>query len=194
MSYRCIAVDPPWPQKGAGTLQGREGWYDARGASKTMPYPTMGVDQIAALPVADLAHPDGCHLYLWATNHFLPAAFEVLGAWGFAYSTTNVWAKNPMGGGLGGAFGISTEFFLYARRGALPALGRVRGTWHNWKRPYAGGKPQHSAKPAEFYQLVERVSPGPRLDLFARHARPGWDVWGAQAPEAVRLPILESSV
>jgi len=190
-TYRTLVVDPPWPQKGGGTLRGREGWHDAQGASLPMKYSTMSIEQISALPIADLAHPQGCHLYLWATNGFLEDAFGVLRSWGFRRSTVCVWAKTPMGGGLGGAFGISTEFFIYARRGALPALTRVRGTWFNWKRPYdARGKPMHSAKPGEFYDLVETVSPGPRLELFARRGRVGWDSWGDQAPNPVHLPAL----
>lgn len=190
--YRCIAVDPPWPQKGSGTLRGREGWHDAQGASLPMKYSTMSVEEIAALPVRSLTHSDGCHLYLWATNGFLEHAWDVIRSWGFKYSTTCVWAKNPMGGGLGGAYGISTEFFVYARRGRLAPLSRVRGTWFNWKRFYdQRGKPVHSAKPDEFYDLVEQVSPGPRLEMFARRERPGWDVWGDQAPGAVDLSDLE---
>jgi N6-adenosine-specific RNA methylase IME4 len=125
MAYRCIVIDPPWPQKGAGALRGREGFGDATGASKPMPYATMSLDAIAALPVRQLADPTGCHLYLWTTSGFLDDAFDVLRTWGFRYSTTLVWAKKPMGGGMGGDYGISTEFVLYARRGNLPALSRV---------------------------------------------------------------------
>lgn len=192
--YRTIVVDPPWPQKGGGTLRGREGWHDAQGASLPMKYATMTVDQIAALPVRALADPSGCHLYLWTTSRFLRDAFDVLDAWGFRYSTTLTWAKAPMGGGLGGAYGISTEFIVYGRRGALAERERVRGTWFQWKRPYdERGKPMHSAKPPEFYAMAERVNHAPRLELFARRARLGWDVWGDQAPDAVRLPALEVS-
>jgi N6-adenosine-specific RNA methylase IME4 len=189
--YRCIAVDPPWPQKGAGTLRGREGWLDCGGKSAEMPYRTMSIAEISALPVATIAHPEGAHLYLWTTNGFLPHAYGVLAAWGFTYSTTLVWAKTPMGNGLGGAWGISTEFCLFARRGRVPALGKVRGTWHHLKRPYdERGKPRHSSKPDDWYQLIEQVSPGARVDLFARRARPGWDAWGDQAPNPIDLPLL----
>lgn len=164
--YRCIVADPPWPQKGGGPLCGRMGFGDATGASKAMPYALMSLPEIAALPVSELAHPDGAHLYLWTTNGFLDDAFDVIRAWGFRYSTTLVWAKAPMGGGLGGAYGISTEYCLYARRGALAPTRRVRGTWFNGKRPYdERGKPMHSAKPREFYDLVSTVSPDPRLAL-----------------------------
>jgi N6-adenosine-specific RNA methylase IME4 len=188
--YRCIVADPPWPQKGRGTLRGREGWHDAQGASQEMRYATMPVGDIAALPVAELADPAGAHLYLWTTNGFLDDAFDVVKAWGFRYSTTLVWAKNAMGGGLGGAYGISAEYCLYARRGHLAELERVRGTWFNWKRPYdERGKPMHSAKPHEFYAQVERVNHAPRVELFARRAREGWDVWGDQAPGAIEWGV-----
>ncbi len=161
----------------AGPLTGREGFGDAR-ASKPLPYPTMTVPAIMALRVADVAQ-DNAHLYLWTTNGYLSAAFDVAKAWGFQHSTTLVWAKNIMGGGLGGAYGISTEFCLFCRRGSLKAHGRVGGTWFNWKRPYdERGKPRHSAKPPEFFTMVEEVSPGPHLELFARDRRPGWDAWG----------------
>ena len=176
--YATIVVDPPWPQKGAGALKGRLGWGDATGASKPMPYSTMSVAEIAALPVADLAAPHA-HLYLWTTNGFLRDAFDVLTAWGFRYSTTLVWAKAPMGGGLGGAYGISTEFLLYARRGSLAPMSRVKGTWFQWKRRYdARGKPLHSGKPLAALDLVEQVSPGPYVELFSRTERIGWDAWG----------------
>jgi N6-adenosine-specific RNA methylase IME4 len=180
MKYATIVADPPWPQKGAGTLRGREGWHDSQGSSKPMPYKTMTVDEIAALgcPAADDAH-----LYLWTTNAFLPAAFRVVEAWGFHYSTTLVWAKKPMGGGLGGCYGIATEFVLFARKGSLTALTRVGRNWFDWKRPYdERGKPKHSAKPPDFFKVVESISPGPRLEMFARIERDGWDRWGDEAP------------
>ena len=176
--YATIVADPPWPQSGAGALRGREGWGDATGASKPMPYSTMALEDIAALPVEGLAASDA-HLYLWTTNGFLRRAFDVVDAWGFTYSTTIVWAKKPMGGGLGGAYGISTEFLLYARRGSLPEKCRVPSTWHQWKRRYdARGKPLHSAKPIPALDMIEQVSPGPYVELFSRDQRLGWDAWG----------------
>jgi N6-adenosine-specific RNA methylase IME4 len=184
MTYRTIVVDPPWPQKRGGPLTGREGFGDTAG-SLPMPYRTMPVADIAALDVPAAAD---AHLYLWTTNRFLEDAFAVVRAWGFAYSTTIVWAKAPIGAGLGGAFGIATEYVLFARRGRLATTDRVGCNWFPWPRPYdERGKPQHSAKPHGFYQLVERVSPGPYLDMFARRPRPGWDVWGDEAPGSVAI-------
>lgn len=183
MKYRTIVVDPPWPQKGGGSLMGREGFLG--GPSIPLPYSTMSVQDILALPVRDLASRN-CHLYLWTTNGFLRDAFGVLQAWGFTYSTTLVWAKNPMGGGLGGAFGISTEYVLFGYRGRVKARSKIRGTWFNWKRPYdERGKPKHSAKPPEFFEMVEQVSHRPRVELFAREARTGWACWGDQAPDPI---------
>jgi N6-adenosine-specific RNA methylase IME4 len=191
-TYRTIVVDPPWPQKGGGPLSGGHGeGFVGTAGSMPMPYSTMSVDHIKDLRVADLADPGGCHLYLWTTNRFLRDAFAVADSWGFRYSTLLVWAKTPMGGGLGGAYGISSEYVLFGRRGNLATTARVRGTWFNWKRPYnAAGKPMHSAKPPEFFSMVESVSPGPRLEMFARRERAGWDLWGDQAPDAVSLPTL----
>ena len=186
MKYATIVADPPWNTR-AGSLKGREGFVDAGGASRPLPYPTMSVSEIAALAVGDIADDDA-DLYLWTTNGYLPHAFDIAAAWGFTYSTTLVWAKNIMGGGLGGAYGISTEYVLYCRRGSLPSIGGHAGTWFQWKRPYDHrGKPQHSAKPDAFYYLVEQVSPGPYIELFARKQRLGWDTWGNEARNDVAL-------
>ncbi len=185
--YRTIVADPPWTQKG-GPTQGREGWLDSGGPTRDLPYPTMTVEEIAALPVRELRDPGGCHLYLWTTNRYLRDAFDVVLAWGFRPSTTLVWCKAPMGGGLGGAFGISTEYVIFARAGRLRHLGRVTGTWFQWKRPYrSDGKPDHSAKPGAFFDVVESVSPGPYLEMFARRQRLGWDSWGNEALAHVSL-------
>lgn len=175
--YSTIVADPPWEMK-AGPLVGPEFFAGAKGASRPMPYSTMAVADIAALPVGDLVGANA-HLYLWVPNKCLPVAADVARAWGFTYSTTLVWAKNVMGGGLGGCFGISTEFILFCRRGQLAATRRVAGTWWNWKRPYnRAGKPHHSGKPPAFLDVVESISPGPYVELFSRSPRLGWDSWG----------------
>lgn len=174
--YGTLVVDPPWPQSGGGPVALTAAGFDGpKGASRPMPYSLMPVADIAALPVADLG---ASHCYLWTTNGFLRDAFDVLAAWGFRYSTTLVWAKNPMGSGLGGAFGISTEFVLFGYRGKCAARDRVTGTWFNWTRPYDRAGPVHSRKPEPFLDIVERVSPGPYVELFCRRQRLGWSHWG----------------
>lgn len=186
MRYRTIVADPPWTQKG-GPLDGPEFFGGANGASKDLPYPTMTLDEIRELPVAELAERDA-HLYLWTTNAYVEHSYSVVRAWGFKPSTLLVWAKNAMGGGLGGAWGITTEFVLYARRGQLDNKGRHVGTWFNVKRPYrADGKPDHSRKPDAFLDMVEGVSPGPYLEMFARRQRLGWDTWGNEALNHVEM-------
>ena len=181
MKYACIVADPPWPQKGAGALKGSEGFVDATGASNPMPYPTMTLEAIKALPIAGLVAPDA-YLFLWTTNGFLPVAFGVLEAWGFRYSTTLVWAKQTMGGGLGGPFGIATEFVLLGRRGSPKPRSKFPCTWFTWPRPYdERGKPKHSAKPPQLWDIVQQVCDGPYLELFAREPRMGVDSWGPHA-------------
>lgn len=196
MRYATVVADPPW-EVNAGPQVGRMGFGDATGKSRPLAYPSMSLTEIAALPVAELAANDA-HLYLWTINRYVGAAFDVARAWGFEYSTILTWAKNPMGGGLGGCYGVSTEFVLFCRRGTLSAQTKIGTTWFNWKRPYdRRGKPRHSAKPSEFYDMVRRVSPGPHLELFARDARPGWDAWGNEyrtvSPTALR-PVDEAFI
>jgi N6-adenosine-specific RNA methylase IME4 len=184
--YATIVADPPWDVKAGPPLPTIEGWENkTESATRDLAYPKMSVQEISGLDVPADRH---AHLYLWTINAYVDAAYDVARAWGFTPSTLIVWAKNPMGGGLGGAFGITTEFVLFARKGSLRHTGRVVGTWFNWKRPYdARGKPKHSSKPPAFLDLVEQVSPGPYLEMFARSNRLGWETWGNEALEHVEL-------
>jgi N6-adenosine-specific RNA methylase IME4 len=150
-----------------------------------LPYKTMRLAQILSLPVSDLADDDA-HLYLWTTNRFLEAAYEVARAWDFRPAQMLTWCKPPMGLGMGGAFVATTEFCLFARRGSLKALSRQDSTWWAWGRVY-GTHILHSAKPEAFLDMVERVSPSPRLEMFARRNRLGWDTWGNESLEHVSL-------
>lgn len=191
--FPTIVADPPWdvptgPMSGGGMA---EGFVGGDGQSRPLSYPTLSVEEIASLPVSAVAQP-AAHLYLWTINRYVEDAYAVARAWGFRPSTMLVWAKNPMGGGLGSdAFGISTEFILFCRRGVLPARERFNTTWFNWKRRYdERGKPQHSAKPPELIDLVERVSPGPYLELFSRERQPhcGWFYYGNESLQTAELP------
>lgn len=189
-TFTTILADPPWKTNRGrtGPLRGRLGFVDSyEGAPNAkLPYPTMTNAEIAALSVpAD----ENAHLWMWTINGFIDAAFSIVRAWGFKYSTTLVWAKNAMGGGLGESFGITTEFLIFARRGKLPTLNRVTGTWFNWKRPYENGHPKHSAKPEASYALVEHVSPGPYIEMFSRADQPrlGWSYWGNESLGAAEL-------
>jgi N6-adenosine-specific RNA methylase IME4 len=173
--YRTIVIDPPWDYDRA------TGLGSTRAAADN--YPTMTNTAIAALPVRDMAERDA-HLYLWVTN---PRLFredddglgprEMLSVWGFRYVTMLTWHK--LGApGMGWYFRGDTEHVLFGVRGKAPIEPALRESNH-----FAAARTGHSAKPDRFYELVERVSPGPYLELFARRRRYGWDVWGNEAPE-----------
>ncbi len=138
-------------------------------------YETMSVEAIAALPVCGLAQDDA-HLYLWTTQRYLLDAHTIAKAWGFEPVKVLVWCKPPTGFSMGGIYGNSCEFVLFARRGTLAPKSRVARDWFEW--PRRGG---HSAKPEAFLDLVEQVSPGPYLEMFARRARFGWDYYGDES-------------
>lgn len=190
MRYRTIVVDPPWPFGDFGARSpSRAGFWAERhdGLVTKVPYKTMSLEQIKMLPVDKLAESDA-HLYLWAINSLLPQAYEVAQAWGFRPATLLTWCKAPRGMGMGGSFVNTTEFILFARRGSLPAQTRHGSTWFQWKRPYENGVPAHSKKPDGFLDIVEQVSPGPYLEMFARRARFGWDYWGDESLNTATLP------
>lgn len=194
MRYRTIVADPPWHYEKTGISSG-EG-HMTRDALRPvpMPYATLTVAEIASLPVGALAEPDA-HLYLWTTQRYLRESFEVVDSWGFQVSATLVWCKQPFGLKMGGAFPSSVEFVQFARRGTLPAQGRADKQWWDWPRkiapPVKRGERRsslHSAKPEAFLDMVEQVSPGPYVELFARRARFGWEYWGDQSLGTVELP------
>jgi N6-adenosine-specific RNA methylase IME4 len=170
--YSTIVADPPWSYDGGVSAGGTPG---KPVKSFDLPYQGMALDAIKALPVADLAARD-CWLFLWTTNRYLPAALDVLVAWGFRYRQTLVWNKpgaSPFGGTVAPNGG---EFLLVAAKGSPPVLARWNGTsilTHS--RPGAG---KHSTKPDAFGDLVEHCCPGPYVELFCRRPRLGWDSWG----------------
>lgn len=190
--YSVIYADPPWSQKAGPTI----GKYtknelgkqifgpNESNKSKDLPYVTMTVDDICTMNIKGIA-ADHAHLYMWTTNKYLPQAIKVIEAWGFKYSTTLVWAKKPLGGGLGGTFKVSTEYLIFATRGSLKSTKQIKGTWFEVKRPYVNGYPCHSKKPEFFAELIESVSPGNKIELFARNQRQGWDVFGNEVENSI---------
>lgn len=187
--YNVIYADCPWPQKGGPkqngytVVDGKQVW-NSEGKSLDLPYTTMTIEQIKALNVKSIT-ADDAHLYFWVTNKHLPSAFEIIKNWGFKYSITLVWAKNRMGGGLGGTYRVTTEFLIFATKGKLKALKSIDNTWFNVKRDYVNGYPKHSKKPEFFRQIIENVSPGSKLELFAREESEGWDVYGNEVKNSI---------
>lgn len=175
--YSTIVADPPWAYDEGWPMSNGQGQSGNKGR-RALAYQSLNVADIASLPVGDIAAKDA-HLYLWTTNRYLRDAFGVAEAWGFSPSQMLVWCKPPRGIGPGGAFAITTEFALFARRGTLPSSKRVDSTWWLWSRT------GHSTKPSGFLDIVEQVSPGPYVELFARAPRLGWDSWGKGYEEGV---------
>lgn len=181
--FATILADPPWQ------FQNRTGKM-APEHKRLSRYPTLTLDDIKAIPVADVAAP-ASHLYLWVPNALLAEGLGVMQAWGFTYKSNIVWHKirkdgGPDGRGVGFYFRNVTELVLFGVRGSLRTLppGRRQVNF------LATQKREHSRKPDEFYEIVEACSPGPYLELFARHRREGWKHWGNEVPETVGGHIL----
>ncbi len=155
--YGTIYADPPWPYRN-----------QASRAAAINHYPTMSIDDICELPVLERVKTQA-HLWLWTTNSFLREAFTVIDAWGFEYKSTLVWVK-PLG--LGNILRVSHEFLLIASRGNLAGRATDQRSWVEHDRL------AHSEKPEVFRAIVEKISPSPYLELFARSAVDGWDTWG----------------
>jgi len=182
-AFRCVVADPPWklPIGKTRTANGEtdSAWKRPEYSERhELQYPQMTVEEIAALQVP--AAKDA-HLYIWTINRYVEAAYEIARAWGFAPATLLTWIKAPMGLGLGGTYCNTTEYVLFARRGNAPAKRRVETTWWGWPRG------RHSEKPEAFQTLVESVSPGPYLEMFARRKRPGWAHWGNEITSDVEI-------
>jgi N6-adenosine-specific RNA methylase IME4 len=160
--YDVIASDPPW----------RYDFCAADANAIENHYPTMALAEICKLPVGDHA-PEHAKHNLWTTGPQLRDAFQVMDAWGFAYTACAVWGKS--GNGMGYYYRQNTEHLLVGKRGEP-------GTPEPGNRPSSlilADKGAHSAKPSLAYEQIEAMYPGAnRLELFGRSPRPGWTVWG----------------
>jgi N6-adenosine-specific RNA methylase IME4 len=167
MLPRTVVADPPWwPKLHANTVGRTVGKYRA-GPQRY--YRLLTVDQIIAL--CPTTQPKA-HLWLWVINQHVDWGYAVARAWGFEPQQMVTWAKPSLGTGQ---FQSNSESILVCRKGGPVgnAFGRTGGTWFTWPRAK-----QHSQKPDEMFTLVERVSPGPYLEMFARRPRQGWTVMG----------------
>lgn len=177
--YRTIYADPPW------RFANRTGKV-APEHSRLQRYGTMTTDDIARLPVSQISD-DYCHCYLWVPVALIPDGLEVLRAWGFTYKTTLYWEKirhdgEPDGRGVGFYFRNVVEPCLFGVRTPRKSeTYRTLAPGRSQVNIIRAQKHEHSRKPAEFADLIERCSEGPRIELFARGERAGWDVWGNQA-------------
>lgn len=194
-SYRTIMADPPWAYDDdmPGPGRGSSSHYD------TLHYGTvLGM----APQIREITAP-AAHLYLWTTNSFLAEALEIAGAWGFDQKTIITWVKvtdEPRTLpherdhevsvseriGMGHYYRNVTEHMLFCTKGNL-------GTSSNdVPNAFFAERDEHSAKPRKAYRLVEHQSPEPRLELFSRQDRGGWDSWGDETQRDSRLDDFET--
>lgn len=180
LRFLTILVDPPWPQERIRRFADPK-----HGRPDDLPYNTMTLEDIAALPVGELA-ADGCHLWLWTTNQFLRDGFDLIDACGFKYLAPITWVKPS---GFGAWWAHRTQTLLMAYRSPCQFnRDRYRGTVLETGQPK-----RHSQKPEESYELIEAVSDPPRVELFARPwsplfpVREGWKVWGNEVRSTVTV-------
>lgn len=171
--YKTIYADPPWAEQGGGKIK--------RGADRH--YPLMKTKEIIALPIELLAD-DNAHLYLWVTNNFLEDGFQVVRAWGFRYITNITWGKFTFG--LGQYFRGQTEHCLFGVKGNLPYK-ILDGKRQQGTTLFLARKKEHSRKPEQMRQMIEKVSYPPFLELFARQRIEGWDAWGNEVESNIKL-------
>jgi len=162
--FDVISVDPPWPYEGESKDITS---YDSIGRRVANPYPEMSIQQIKEI---DIPSTDNSVILLWTTHKFLKDAFDILNVWGFEYKATLVWDKEKMG--MGAWLRMQCEFCLVAIKG--------KPYWDNTKYRDILREPrrEHSRKPDSFFDMVNEITLGRRLEYFSREKREGWEVFG----------------
>lgn len=166
-TYDVIVIDPPWAYEEKGGLSYDD--YNPEATRGLTPYPTMTVSQIKQIK---LPLSENAIVFLWTTHAFLRDAFDILESWNLKYKATIVWDKEIMG--MGRTIRMQCEFCLMAFCGNPIFNGAAERDILRVKRR------QHSRKPDEFYEFVERACIGRKLDYFAREKRKNWDVYGIE--------------
>jgi N6-adenosine-specific RNA methylase IME4 len=181
--YGLILADPPWHFD----TYSKKG----QGKSASQHYDCMSLDEIRALPVANLADPAGCLLVLWTTGaHAAQGTHtDVMRAWGFEPSGFGAWGKVTRNAlpafGTGYVLRDSVEPFFTARRGRLP-----KGLKHSERNLILAEKREHSRKPDQMHQMLDRLVPDARkIELFARQQRSGWVSWGQETNKFTGPPM-----
>jgi len=164
--YRVIYADPPWSYND----ECKTGGVQSRGASGV--YTVMTLEDICKLPVPS---QDNAVLFMWTTSPMLEVSFDVINSWGFTYKSSFIWDK--VAHNRGHYNSVRHEFLLIAVKGSCtPDVKKLYDSVVSIERT------EHSRKPAYFRELIDELYPiGERIELFAREAADGWDVWGDMA-------------
>lgn len=173
--YQIIVIDPPWPIKKLT--------HKARPNQTTMDYPVMTLEQIAALKIREIS-AENCWCFLWTTQKFLFNSKSILEGWGFKHLLTMVWEKT-----YGRSAGMPLYGFRWNAEFIIVGYKRKPKLWP--KRElipvvFQAENKRHSQKPDKFYSFVEQLG-HPRIDIFARNYRLGWDVWGNEVKSDIEL-------
>jgi len=164
-TYSTIVIDPPWEMQKITRA--------VRPNQVGMDYPTMNYEELKEFPVKGIV-AENCMLFLWTTQKHLPFSFDLLEEWGFKYIFTMVWHK-PGGIQPYNLPQYNCEFVLFGRKGGIDFLDTKA-----FPTCFNGARREHSRKPTEFYEMISRVTPGPRIDIFSREKRDGFTGWGNQ--------------
>ena len=169
LQARVILADPPWSFKN----------YSAKGEAKnpSARYDCMPLDDIQALPVHELADPTGCALIMWATAPMLPEAIQTMAKWGFEFKSAGAWAKQSQTGSKW-AFGTGYCYRSAAEIWLLGTIGAPKQRARNVRNLIVSPVREHSRKPEQMRIDIERLWPGPYIELFARERAAGWMSWG----------------
>ena len=165
--YHVIAIDPPWAYNEKGGFSSDD--YDAQNNRGAVDYPTMTVEQIKNI---DIPSADDAVMFLWTTHAFLKDSFDILKHWGFDYKATIVWDKVKMG--MGRNIRMQVEFCLLGVKGKPIIQGSSE------RDIITEPRREHSRKPESFYEMVERMCIGNKLDYFSRQDRKNWEHYGAE--------------
>jgi N6-adenosine-specific RNA methylase IME4 len=178
--YQIIYADPPWEYRDTALYKN----YRPHGFGAEHHYKTMSINEICNLDINSIADKNSV-LFLWITVPLLPEGLKVLIAWGYQYKTSLFWRK-IMSLGCGHWFRGQVEVLLMGIKGNIKAF-------HLQKCNFVESRvKKHSQKPDEFYRLIEMTKLNPKIELFARHRREGWDVWGLEAPTETQMLLKKT--
>ena len=179
--YQVIYADPPW---NIGSIE-----LDKWESPLSDKYPTMTDDEIRELPIKEIS-AENCGLFMWTTHTKLPFSLELLELWGFKYYCIITWDKGS--GWSQHGFHKRTEFIVFGYKGKITEIINQQGQFI--PTMIKENSSIHSRKPHQVYSIIERSTNEPRIELFARFKRQGWDSWGNQVPTEEQKVLTQSTL